>query len=330
MKIYTHQTLRVSFSFIFVLVIAFNPCSAQILLKRQVTLMGSVFQFTLVDRDSLSATKHIDQVIAEISRIEDLISEWKPGTQVSEVNRNAGIKPVKVDPEVFELIRRAIRYSKMSKGAFDISIASMDIIWKFDGSMTTMPEEAVIEKSVENVGYEHIVLDTVNYTVYLQRAGMKIGFGSIGKGYAADKGRELMKAAGVKNGVLNASGDIATWGEQPSGKPWNIGVSNPFKRHKVVKVLKMRDAAVATSGSYEKYAEINGRHYSHIIDPKTGYPSSGLISVTIYGPSTEFANALSTSIMVLGVQEGLKLLKQFPAYKGLLITDKGKSIIAHR
>src|SRR5690606_11249758 len=150
-------------------------------------------------------------------------------------------------------------------------------------------------------------LDSVPSTIYLDKEGMKIGFGSIGKGYAADKGREILKALGVQGGIVNASGDIATWGLQVNGKPWKIGVKNPFKRHGIAKVLKLKESALATSGNYEKYVEIDGVRYAHIINPKTGYPSTGLTSVTIYGPSAEFANALSTSIMVLGEKEGKKL-----------------------
>lgn len=155
---------------------------------------------------------------------------------------------------------------------------------------------------------------------------MKIGFGSIGKGYAADKGRELMQKLSVKAGIVNASGDIASWGVQTNKKPWLIGIQNPFKPKKVLKVLKLKEAAVATSGSYEKYAEINDKRYSHIINPMTGIPATGLISVTIYGPSAEFANALSTSIMVLGEVEGKKLAKKYPEYKFLFITDNGRVI----
>ncbi|WP_245546791.1 FAD:protein FMN transferase [Pseudopedobacter saltans] len=279
--------------------------------------MGSVFEITVVAHDQQEADKNTDLVIAEISRIENLISEWRPETQISLVNRNAGIQPVKVDREVFELTQRALVYSKMTNGAFDVSIAAMDKIWKFDGSMDTMPTAEAIKRSVQYVGYQFIVLDSLNSTIFLSRAGMKIGFGSIGKGYAADKGRELMKRIGVQAGIVNASGDIAAWGTQPNGKPWLIGVNNPFKPHHILKKIRMKEAAVATSGSYEKYAEINGQRYSHIINPKTGYPSTGLTSVTIYGPSAEFANALSTSIMVMGAREGNKLLRQYPAYKGV-------------
>ncbi len=307
-----------------ILITCASTAGAQITLSRQVTLMGSRFDITLADKDSLQAKKHIDQVTGEVTRIENLISEWKPGTPVSEINRNAGIKPVQVPREVFDLTRRAIAYSEQSQGAFDISIAAMDRVWIFDGSMTEMPSAEVIRKSVEKVGYRNIVLDSTNSTVYLALKDMKIGFGSIGKGYAADKGRELMRSLGVQGGIVNASGDLSAWGTPPDRKSWKIGIHNPFKPHRIIKVLKIREASVATSGSYEKYAEIDGRRYSHIINPKTGYPSTGLTSVTVTGPSAEFANALSTSVMVLGEKEGIRLLKRFPKYGYVIVTNTGR------
>lgn len=319
---YYKQYLLIS---VFWLIAVVNGFS-QVLLKKQVTLMGSVFEITLVDQDSSAAQQHIIEVIAEIERIENLISEWRPYTQISEVNRNAGIKAVKVDREVFDLTKRAIQYARNSQGAFDISIVALDKIWKFDGSMDTMPSEDVIKNSVAKVGYKHIVLDSTVSTIFLELPGMKIGFGSIGKGYAADRGREIMKNRGIQAGIVNASGDLSTWGSQPNGEPWKIGVNNPFRAHEMIEVLRLNEMAVATSGSYEKYVEIEGKRYSHIINPITGYPVTGLTSVTIYGPSAEIANALSTSIMVLGEKEGKKLIHNFPNYRFIFITDKGKVV----
>lgn len=288
--------------------------------------MGSRFQITLVDNDSISAERNIDKAVAEITRIENLISEWRPETQISQVNQNAGIKPIKVDREVFDLTKKGLYFSKLTDGAFDISIVAMDKIWKFDDSMNELPSEQAIKESVRNVGYQNIILDSTNSTIFLRNPGMKIGFGSIGKGYAADKTRDLMKSMGVKAGIIDASGDISTWGTQPDGKPWAIGINNPFNDHKMAAILYFKENSVTTSGSYEKYAEIHGKRYSHIMNPKTGYPSTGLTSVTITGPNATMANGFSTSVMVLGEKEGLKLLKQFPEYHYLLITDKGKIV----
>lgn len=299
---------------------------SQVIRKRTTLLMGGRFDITLVAKDSLTAEKNIDLTIAEISRIENLISDWKSDSQVSEVNRNAGITPVKVDREVFDLTKKAIQLSELTHGAFDISFAAMDKIWKFDGSMTVMPTAEAIKKSVEKVGYKNIILDSLSSTIFLKLKGMKIGFGALGEGYAADKCRDMMLAKGITAGIVNASGDMMAWGNQPNGKPWNIGITNPFNTDKLVGVIPVNNSAVTTSGSYEKFVLFDGKRYSHIINPATGYPSTGLCSVTIFGPSAEMANGLSTSLMVLGKKQGLLFLKQFPNYSGLLITDKGKVV----
>lgn len=314
-----------SFSHLFLILLSSSVFS-QVQRSRLVTLMGSKFEITLVDKDSLSAEKNIDKSVSEIRRIENLISEWNPETQISEVNRNAGIKPVKVDAEVFALTEKGIYFSQLTDGAFDISIVAMDKIWKFDDSMNELPSEESIRNSVKNVGHQNIILDKTNSTIFLKNKGMKIGFGSIGKGYTADKTRELMKSFGVKAGIINASGDISTWGTQPDGTPWAIGINNPFRDDTIAAVLYLKENAVTTSGSYEKYAEINGKRYSHIMNPKTGYPSTGLTSVTVVGPNATMANGFSTSVMVLGRKKGLRLIKKFPDYQYLLITDAGKII----
>lgn len=297
---------------------------SQVLRKRTVMLMGSRFDITIVDKDSLSAENNIDKVIAEVTRIENLISEWKPETQISQVNQNAGIRAVKVDKEVFELTKRALWFSELTDGAFDISIAATDKIWKFDGSMTDIPSEAQIKKSIEKVGYKNIVLDSINSTIFLKYPGMKIGFGATGKGYAADKGKELMQSLGIQSGIVNASGDMNVWGLQPNGKPWKIGITDPLHPDEILKKIKLTDAAIVTSGSYEKFVMFDHKRYSHIINPKTGWPASELINVTILGSNAEMANGFSTSIMVLGREKGLKLLKRFPDFKYLIVDVNGK------
>ncbi|MBZ4042413.1 FAD:protein FMN transferase [Flavobacterium hibisci] len=300
--------------------------NSQVLRKRTTLLMGGRFDISIVAHDSLTAEQNINEVIAEISRIENLISDWKPDSQVSEVNQNAGIKPVKVDQEVFELTQRAIELSKKTNGAFDVSFAALDRVWKFDGSMTEMPSAEAIKKSVEKVGYKNIVLDSVNSTIFLKLKGMKIGFGALGEGYATDKCRSMMIDKGIKAGIINGSGDMSTWGKQPNGEDWKIGITNPFKPEKILAVFPLNNGAVTTSGNYEKYVVFNGKRYSHIINPATGYPATGLCSVTVFGPNAETANGLSTSIMVLGKDEGMLLLQKFPDYSSVMITDNGRII----
>ncbi|HPZ87116.1 MAG TPA: FAD:protein FMN transferase [Flavihumibacter sp.] len=288
--------------------------------------MGGRFEITVVDKDSISAENNIDSIIAEISRIENLISDWIPSTQVSQINQNAGIKPVRVDRELFALTQRALQFSHRTNGAFDISFAAMDRIWKFDGSMTEMPSPEAIRQSVQKVGYQNIILDSTACTIFLRLPGMKIGFGALGEGYAADRCREMMLARGVQAGIVNATGDMSTWGHRPDGKDWNIGVINPFEQSALIAVVPLHQGSVTTSGNYEKFVLLNGKRYSHIINPATGYPATGLTSVTVFGPSTEMANGFSTSLMVLGRKAGLAFIRQYPAYSCIMITDKGKVI----
>lgn len=285
--------------------------------------MGSRFDITVIAQDSITANMHFDVAIAEIDRIEKLISSWDEDSQTSKINKYAGVKPVKVDTELFNLIERAIGISKLTDGAFDISYASMDKIWKFDGSMTEMPSEEEIIFSVAKVGFNHIVLDKVNSTVFLKIKGMKIGFGAIGKGYAADKAKDLLISKGVPSGIINASGDMNTWGKQPNGSEWKVAITNPLNKNKVFALLPITNGAVVTSGNYEKYVSFNGKRYTHIIDPRTGYPSSGIISVTVFAPKAELADALATSVFVMGNVIGLDRINQLPEIECIIIDDKG-------
>lgn len=300
-------------------------CSnAQITRSRAVTLMGSRFDITIVAKDIPTAEAYIDSSIIEISRIENLISDWIPESQVSQINKFAGIKPVKVDRELLELTKRALHFSELTDGAFDISFAAADRIWKFDGSMDTIPSAEAVAESVKKIGYKNISISEEEATIFLKLPGMKIGFGATGKGYAADKTKELMVSKGIEAGIINASGDLNTWGKQPNGGNWIIGITNPMKEDELVAAYELSGTAVVTSGNYQKFVMIDGKRYSHIIDPRTGYPSSGLSSVTVFADSAEKANGISTAIMVLGKKAGLKLLKKNPDLKGILIDDNGR------
>jgi len=286
--------------------------------------MGSRFDITVVAENNAKANLYIDEAVAEISRIEKLISSWDPNSQTSLINLNAGIKPIRVDKELFELIERSLQISRLTDGAFDISYASMDRIWKFDGSMKTIPSKENINASVEKVGFKNILLDKENLTVFLKNKGMRIGFGAIGKGYAADKAKDLLKSQGVPAGIINASGDMNTWGKQPNGEEWKVAIKNPLNKNKVFTMLPVYERAVVTSGNYEKYVTFNGKRYSHIIDPRTGYPSSGIVSVSVLSPSAELADALATSIFVMGIDTGLNFINQLKNIECIIVDDQGK------
>ena len=290
--------------------------------KKVLRLMGSRFEITAVNPDSILAWNSINVAVAEISRIEKLISSWDPNSQTSKINLNAGIKPVPVDSELFQLIRRCKKVSKLTGGLFDISFASIDKVWKFDGSMTRMPTEEEIAASVSKINYENIILDEKNSTVFLKEVGMKIGFGGIGKGYAANKAKAMMVSMGIASGVVNAGGDLIAWGKQENGQDWNVGITDPKDKTKIIGWLNISDQAVVTSGDYEKFVEFNGKRYGHIINPKTGMPASGINSVTIICPDAELADALATAVFVLGIKDGIDLINQLNGIEGVVINDQ--------
>ena len=291
---------------------------------RTLKLMGSRFDITVVADNETEGNSYIDEAVGEIKRIEKMISSWDSTSETSEIIKYAGVKPVKVDKELLDLIERAIKISELTDGAFDISYASMDKIWKFDGSMKDLPTQEEISKSVEKVGYKNIILDSEKQTIFLKNPGMRIGFGAIGKGYAADKAKQLLISEGVTAGIMNASGDLCTWGTQPDGSSWMVGITNPLNKNKVFSWFPLDNNAVVTSGNYEKYVLLNGIKYSHIIDPRTGWPAHGLTSVSIFAPKAELADALATSVFVMGKETGLDFINQLPGIECVIVDDQGK------
>jgi thiamine biosynthesis lipoprotein len=200
----------------------------------------------------------------------------------------------------------------------------MDKIWKFDGSMKAMPTPEAIKKSVEKIGYQNIIINEQYKTIFLKTEGMKLGLGGIGQGYIADKVKAVLQSKGCVSGIVNVSGDINTWGKQIDGKLWTVGIINPMNKNKVFATFPLEDSAVETSGSYEKFVIFNGIRYSHIIDPRTGYPATGIVSVSVFAKQTEIADALATGIFVLGVDVGLDLVNQLKGIECIIVDDKGK------
>ncbi|MEO6707221.1 MAG: FAD:protein FMN transferase, partial [Ginsengibacter sp.] len=290
--------------------------------RRVLKLMGNRFEISVVEDDPLIAEEHIDIAVAEISRIEKLLTTFSDESQTNEINRNAGVKPVKVDEEVFTLIARSLKISALTQGSFDITYGSIDKrLWNFDMNMKELPDAEIARKSVSLINYRNVILDAEKITVFLKEKGMRIGFGGIGKGYAADRAKDILKQCGVKSGIVNAAGDLVTWGTQPNRKPWTIAIANPNNILIPFSTLNISNMAIATSGNYEKYVIINGKKYSHTIDPKTGLPVSGIKSVSIICQSAELADAMATPVMVMGIKVGLNLINQLPGIGCVIVDD---------
>jgi len=288
---------------------------------RTARLMGNIFELKIFKVGPAHAEKCIDAAIAEIKRIEALLTTFDQNSQTNQINSKAGIHPVRVDREVFDLIERSLRISELTQGAFDISYGSIDKrFWNFDLSMKSLPDKTTAKRTVRLINYRNIILDRNDLTVFLKDKGMRIGFGGIGKGYAAEKAKQLLLTMGIESGIVNASGDLTAWGYQVDGKPWTIGIADPDTKNPF-SFLNITDMSVATSGNYEKYVTINGQRYSHTIDPRTGFPVAGIKSVTIISPYAELSDAMATPVMVMGTNVGLDLINQMKGIACIIVDD---------
>ncbi|EHQ29549.1 ApbE family lipoprotein [Mucilaginibacter paludis DSM 18603] len=297
----------------------------RLIFKRSCKLMGNHFELSVVADNESWANDRIEAGINEIKRIEKLLTTFSDDSETNQINQQAGIAPVKVSAETFGLIRRSIRISELTQGAFDITYGSIDKrLWNFDQKMTSLPDRDTAQKMVRLINFKNIILNEHECSVFLREAGMRIGFGGIGKGYAAERAKQIMQQQGVISGVVNASGDLTTWGVQPDGKKWTLGIANPDSSHDIFSYMNITDMAVATSGNYEKFVMIGGKKYSHTISPRTGLPVTGIKSVTIITTNAEIADAMATPVMIMGINAGLDMVNQINGIEAVIIDDDNR------
>lgn len=291
----------------------------------QVKLMGCRFVLTAVSTDKQLAWDGIRAGVAEITRIENMISSWKNDSYTNEINLSAGVKPVKVPRELMQLIQRSIRVSQLTAGAFDICGTLSRDYWTFDNKEHVELSPDKINELRILIDFHSIEIDEEAQTVFLKKPGMKIGFGGIGKGYAAFRAKIVMEKMGLKSGLINAAGDLMCWGSPPQGGDWEIHIPDPHDRNKPLQSFHIPNGSVVTSGNYENYTLVNGKRLSHIIDPRTGRPVEALKCVSVICPNPELGDALATAISVLGTEHGLALIDQLQGVECLVIDQDNQS-----
>lgn len=266
------------------------------------------------------AEESLSAVRDEAVRIEELLSRFIPGSEISRVNRAAGIKCEKLSGDTYEVLSRAIEFSGYCQGLFDVTIGPLVTLWSNSKYTFKPPEDSRIRQVLPLVGYTDLLLDPCKKTAGLQRIGQSIDLGGIGKGFAGDKFLEVFRKYGISSAFTNIGGNVVTLGTKPDGSPWRVGVRHPRQENSLIGLISVADKAVVTSGDYQRYfIDSNGKRHHHILDPSTGYPAeSGLVSVTIVADSSTTADALSTILFVAGV-EGIELLKSFPGTEAILI-----------
>ena len=284
--------------------------------RRTAMLMGDNFEISVVGHDPVWANQQIDIALYEISRVEKLLSTFTDDSIINQINRNAGITPVKVSAEIFSMFNRALQVSELTYGVFDITYASAEKdLHPQNGDLLT--------KEVYCINYKDVVLDAAKTTVFLNKENMRVGFGAISKGYAADRAKYILQMAGVSNGVVNAGGDLLTWGLQPDFTAWTVAAADPDQAGKPYAHINISDMAIATSVNAEKYAAINPT-VSNTIDPKNGFVVSDIASVSIMGPTAEFADAMATPVMAIGINAGLYLVNQLNQIGCVIIDDQNR------
>jgi len=281
--------------------------------RRIIRLMGNRFEISVVGNDPVWADNCIDAAAAEISRVEKLLSALNDDGQINEINRNAGIKPVKVNAEIYRLVERSLKISELTCGTFDITYNASD--------KNTDAYKKIERKSVKFINYKNVLIDEKNNTVFLKEKGMRIGFGAMSKGYAADRAKYILQLTGVCSGVINAGGDLLTWGLQPNNEPWTIAAADPDREPQPFSNINISNMAVATSGNFDKNITISNKKHLHNVDTKKGFPVSVLKSVSIVSPTAELSDAMATPVMAMGVNAGLYLINQLQQLACVIIDD---------
>lgn len=292
--------------------------------RRTVRLMGDKFEISVVGNDPVLADEQIDIAINEINRVEKLFSTFNEDSQLNQINRNAGIQPVKTNAEIFRLIDRALQISELTHGAFDITYFTGNGYTGDDAALAENADVKIAPSPVMLTNYKLVEIDAVKQTVFLKEKGMRIGFGANSRGYAADRAKYILQMNGVSNGVINAGGDLLTWGTQANLKPWTVATADPEQRKQPFAHLDISNMAFATSVNAETYANISNKKFVSAMTSKKGFPVSEITSVSIMSPTAELADAMASPIINIGVNAGLYLINQLNQIACIIIDDQNR------
>src|ERR1700741_3159321 len=305
---------------------SFAPRARADWMERTEAIMGTRCYVELWADDPVKGNDAIDAVMAELRRIDNLMSHYKPESQLSQINQYANERPVQVDKELFDLIKLSTHYSLITDGAFDITYASVGYLYNYPQRIH--PTEEQIRAALPAVNWRNMLLDEEHHTVRFEHPGMRIDLGGIGKGYAVDRGGEILKARGIRNAVVTAGGDSRIPGDL-LGRPWLVAIRHPDDPKRVVTRIPLSDAAMSTSGDYERYFDENGVRSHHIIDPRTGHSASKVRSATILAPTATQTDGMSKTAFVLGAEKTLEIINRMPEYDAVFVLPDGQVLYSN-
>lgn len=284
-------------------------------------IMGTRIVVEVWAADKARGDAAIDAVLTEMRRVDAAMSTYKPTSELSVVNARAAQEPIKISNELFDLLSTSLEYSRITDGAFDVTYASVGYLYDFRKHVR--PDEKQIAAALPGINYRHVELDRKNSTVHFARAGVRVDLGGIGKGHAVDRGIAVLQARGIEHALVTAGGDSRIIGDR-FGKPWVVGIRHPDRKDEVIARIPLEDAALSTSGDYERYFDENGVRYHHIIDPKTGHSASKVRSATIIGPTATQTDGLSKTAFVLGPEKAIEIYNRLDDIDAVLVTPEGK------
>lgn len=293
---------------------------------RHEAIMGTAVDVELWSDDATHANEAIAAVIEEMRHIDDTMSPFKPDSELSRINREAAQHPVPISREMYDILSKSIEFSKLSDGAFDVTFSSVG--YMYDYRKHIKPTDEQIAKALPAISYRHLRLDPVKRTIRYDREGVRVDLGGIAKGWAVDRSIEILKARGITNAMVMAGGDSRLLGDR-RGRPWSVGIRNPFKQGEVIAVLPLQDTAISTSGDYERYFDEGGVRYHHIIDPKTGKSANGVHSVTVLAADATTTEGLTKSIFVKGPVEGMRFIESMKGVDAIIIDAQGRMLYSN-
>ena len=307
--------------------VGLSPASPSVVVKRTQMHMGTLVSITAVASTDQAANRAIDAAFTEVKRLEQLLSTWIPESELSRVNASAGKTPVPVGPETLTVVQRAMQAAEMTGGGFNIAIGPAVDAWRVTEGQR-IPTESELEALRPLVDLQAVHADVQAKTIYLEKAGMRIDVGGIGKGYAADQAVDALRRAGAVAGVVALSGDIKTFGRLPGGKMFPVGIQHPRKDRAVLAWIDLQDEAISTAGDYERFFERDGVRYHHILDPRTLQPARSCQSVTVIAREGIWADGLDTGIFVMGPEKGMELVEQLPDVEAIIVDAEGRLLVS--
>jgi thiamine biosynthesis lipoprotein len=293
-------------------------------------LMGTLVTIKTYDRDEEKASRAAEGALERIREIEALLSISKKESEVNRINQRAGVQPVSVSGDTINVVDRGIYYGGLSDGLFDVTVGPLVSLWGIGTEYQGVPGDQELDKALALIDYRDVEVNREAGEVYLRRPGMGLDLGGIAKGYAADEAKKLLESAGIKHAIINLGGNVLTVGARYDGGPWNIGIKDPEEpADSLLGMARIIGKTIVTSGDYERYFEEDGRRYHHILDPFTGYPGKSEIrGVTIITSSSIDADALSTTVFLLGPEEGMQLIESLEGVEAVIVTDNRQVVLS--